>query len=187
MKRIVLTGGPGAGKTVISSRIAQTHPEKFVRVPEAATQVYDALQTRWDRLDIDGRRDVQRRIFRLQVEQEDRMAAEYPQKILLLDRGTIDGAAYWPDGPAEYWRDLGTTSVEQLARYDMILWLESSAALGIYDGDESNFCRFEDAAGAVQSGELLLKLWQGHRNLHRVAAFEQIETKITTVLNILLT
>jgi predicted ATPase len=181
MKRIVLTGGPGAGKTVISVRIAEAHPEKFVRVPEAATQVYDALQTRWDRLDVAGRRDVQRRIFRLQIEQENRMAAEHPEKILLLDRGTIDGAAYWPDGPAEYWRDLRTTLPEQLARYDMVIWLESCAALGMYDGDQSNFCRFEDADAAIQSGERLLELWQGHANLHRVAAAQNLDDKIAAV------
>jgi predicted ATPase len=100
---------PGAGKTVVSRRLAAERPERFVLVPEAATQVYAALRTRWDRLSLDGRRDVQRRIYRLQVEQEDRLAAEHPGKTLLLDRGTIDGAAYWPEGPADYWRDLGTT------------------------------------------------------------------------------
>jgi predicted ATPase len=185
MKRIVLTGGPGAGKTVISSRIARMHPEKFVRVPEAATQVYDALQTRWDRLDIVGQRNVQRRIFRLQIEQENRIAIEQRRKILLLDRGTIDGAAYWPDGAADYWRDLKTTSAEQLARYDMVIWLESSAALGLYDGDQSNFCRFEDAAGAVLSGERLLELWQAHPNLHRIAACENLDDKIAAVMQII--
>src|SRR6266481_4500623 len=98
MKRIVLTGGPGAGKTVISKIIAERHPQHFALVPEAATQVYDALQTRWDRLDLEGRREVQRKIYRLQVDQENRTAQANPGKILLLDRGTIDGAAYWPEG-----------------------------------------------------------------------------------------
>ena len=55
LHRIVLTGGPGAGKSVISKRLAAEHPDRFVRVPEAATQVYDHLQTRWDRLDLPGR------------------------------------------------------------------------------------------------------------------------------------
>src|SRR6059058_2304488 len=94
--RIVITGGPGAGKTVISRHLATKFPERFVLVPEAATQVYDALQTRWDRLDVPGRRDVQRKIYRLQVDQEERTLAANPGKILILDRGTIDGAAYWP-------------------------------------------------------------------------------------------
>src|SRR3954470_20854421 len=136
--RIVLTGGPGAGKTVISRLIAERHPHLFALVPEAATQVYDALQTRWDLLDLLGRRDVRRKIYRLQVDQEDRTAAANPDKTLLLDRGTIDGAAYWPDGPTDYWRDVGSSPAVELERYDAVILLESSAALNLYDGDASN-------------------------------------------------
>jgi predicted ATPase len=183
--RIVLTGGPGAGKTVISRRIAAEHPERFVLVPEAATQVYDALQTRWDKLDVEGRRDVQRKIYRLQVDQEDRTAAANPDKILLLDRGTIDGAAYWPEGPADYWRDVQSTLEKELKRYDAVILLESSAALGLYDGDSSNFCRFEDAQGAIESGKLLLKLWGSHPNLKHVRAYTNLEEKIATVMDAL--
>jgi predicted ATPase len=183
--RIVLTGGPGAGKTVIARRIAADHPDRFVLVPEAATQVYDALQTRWDKLDLEGRRDVQRKIYRLQVDQEDRTAAANPDKILLLDRGTIDGAAYWPEGPEDYWRDVQSTLEAELKRYDAVILLESAAALGLYDGDASNFCRFEDAQGAIESGKLLLKLWGGHRNLHHVRASPNLESKIVAVENLL--
>jgi predicted ATPase len=185
MSRIVLTGGPGSGKTVISARIAQLHPDRFVLVPEAATQVYDALQTRWDKLDVAGRRDVQRKIYQLQVNQEDRTAQSNPGKILLLDRGTIDGAAYWPEGPEDYWRDVGSTLESELIRYDGVIWLETSAALGLYDGDASNFCRFEDAQSAIDSGKLLLNLWGGHPNLRHVGAFAEIEEKILAVQEIL--
>src|SRR5437588_7088990 len=134
--RIVLTGGPGAGKTVISRRIAADHPDRFVLVPEAATQVYDALQTRWDKLALEGRRDVQRKIYRLQVDQEDRTAAANPGKVLLLDRGTIDGAAYWPEGAEDYWRDVGSNLQNELTRYHAVIWMESAAASGhqFYDG-----------------------------------------------------
>jgi predicted ATPase len=182
MKRIVLTGGPGAGKTVISRQIAAAAPERFALVPEAATQVYDALRTRWDKLDLEGRRDVQRRIYRLQVEQEERLAAEHGDRILLLDRGTVDGAAYWPDGSADYWRDLGTTLDAQLQRYDAVIWLQSCAALGLYDGDQSNACRFEDAAAAVASGELLLQLWGDHPQLRRVEAYASLDEKVRAVI-----
>jgi len=182
MKRIVLTGGPGAGKTVISQRIATLHPDRFVRVPEAATQTYALLQTRWDRLDLVGRRDVQRRIYRLQVEQEERLSREHPDKVLLLDRGTIDGAAYWPDGVEDYWRDLGTTHEQEVARYDTVIWLETAAALGMYDGDASNACRFEDAQAAVESGNLLLRLWGGHPSLKHVGAFANLQDKVCAVM-----
>jgi predicted ATPase len=185
MQRIVLTGGPGAGKTVISRRLAAERPDRFVLVPEAATQVYDALRTRWDRLDLPGRRDVQRRIYRLQVEQEDRLAAVHPGKTLLLDRGTIDGAAYWPEGPDAYWRDLATTIAAELERYDRVIWMQTCAAVGAYDGDASNTCRFEDADAAIASGNLLAMLWSGHPRLARVDAFADLDEKVAAVRRLL--
>src|SRR3982751_4947804 len=131
-RRVVLTGGPGAGKTVVSHRLAAAHPDRFALVPEAATQVYDALQTRWDKLDLEGRRDVQRKIYQLQVDQEDRTASSNPGKILLLDRGTIDGAAYWPEGPEDYWRDVGSAPEAEVKRDGAGILLGSGAALGVY-------------------------------------------------------
>src|SRR5580692_10831063 len=175
MKRIVLTGGPGSGKTVVSSAVALGDPKRFVVVPEAATQVYTGARTRWDLVNEVGRRELQRQIYRLQRSQEDRFAAEHPDKILLLDRGTIDGAAYWPDGPEAYWADLGTSLAAELARYDHVIWMQTAAAIGLYDGDNSNACRFEDAAGAVASGEFLVKLWSGHPHFHRTAAYPSID------------
>lgn len=185
MNRIVLTGGPGAGKTVISARLAAAHPDKFVLVPEAATQVYRLLNTRWDRLDTEGRKDLQRRIFRLQIEQEEHIARERPDRILLLDRGTLDGAAYWPEGPNAYWRDLGTTLEAQLHRYDLVVWMETSAALGVYDGAGSNPCRSENPQEAVENGKLLLRLWSNHPNLMHVGAFSNLEDKIRAVEELL--
>ena len=182
MLRIVLTGGPGSGKTVITAALASAHPARYVLVPEAATQVYGQLRTRWDKLDLEGRRDVQRRIYHLQRQQEDRLAAEHPDKTLLLDRGTVDGATYWPEGPESYWRDLGTTLKAQLDRYDAVIWMESCAALpGLYDGDSSNPCRFEDGPDAIRSGQALLALWSAHPNLHRIPAFPELARKIEAV------
>jgi predicted ATPase len=181
IRRIVLTGGPGAGKTVISHRLAAKYPDKFVLVPEAATQVYDALQTRWDKLDVEGRRDVQRKIYQLQIDQEDRTVAANPGKILLLDRGTIDGAAYWPEGTDDYWRDVNSTLSVELARYDAVIWMQTSAQLGLYDGDTSNPRRFEDPQAAITSGELLAALWSNHPKLFKIDAHPTIGQKILAV------
>jgi predicted ATPase len=185
VRKIVITGGPGSGKTVIAHRLADENADRFVAVPEAATQVYDLLSTRWDRLDLAGRFDAQRRMYALQLEQESRLAAIHPDKILLLDRGTIDGAAYWPQGPEPFWRDRKTSHAAELMRYDAVILLETAAAIGLYDGDESNFCRFEDPAAAIASGELLRQLWSGHPHLHFVAAYQKIDEKVAAVSSLI--
>jgi predicted ATPase len=185
MKRIVLTGGPGSGKTAITAHLARMNPERFVLVPEAATQIYAAARTRWDLVDVVGRRELQRRIYRLQREQEDRIARQNPDRILLLDRGTVDGAAYWPEGPEAYWIDLGTSHQTELARYDQVIWMQTAASIGIYDGQESNPCRFEDAAGAITAGELLIRLWGGHKKLVKIPAYQTLDEKIAAVMKIL--
>ena len=178
MKRIVLTGGPGAGKTLVAAGMARDEPKTFAVVPEAATQVYYRLQTRWDLLTDAERRDVQRRIYALQLEQEDRAAREQAGRVLLLDRGTVDGAAYWPDGPEHYWREIGTTHATELARYDAVVWLETCATIGAYDGDASNACRHEDTALAIDRGNAVLRLWQDHPRLMRVKAYPTFEDKL---------
>jgi predicted ATPase len=181
MKKIVITGGPGSGKTVITAAFAAERPDQFVLVPEAATQVYTQLQTRWDKLDLQGRHDAQRRMYRLQLEQEARLAAAHPDKILLLDRGTVDGSAYWPEGPQAFWQDIGTTRAAELARYDAVILLETCAVLGLYDGDATNFCRFEDAAAAVRSSEFLKTLWADHPRVVYVDSYQQLDDKIAAV------
>lgn len=157
------------------------HPQRLAHVPEAATQVYDRLGTRWDRLDVEGRREVQRRIYRLQLEQEDRLARQHPGRVLLLDRGTVDGSAYWPDGPDDYWRHVGTTRADELARYDAVVWLQTCAAVGAYDGQASNACRHEDPRAAIAAGEKVLAVWAAHRRLARVEAYPTFAEKLAAV------
>ncbi|HYO10684.1 MAG TPA: AAA family ATPase [Tepidisphaeraceae bacterium] len=185
MKKIVITGAPGSGKTVITARLAAAHPEQFAMVPEAATQVYTALRTRWDQLDLAGRRDAQRRMYRLQLEQEERLSRQHAGGgallLLLLDRGTVDGSAYWPDGPDAFWRDVDTTRAAELARYDAVILLQTCAALGLYDGDASNACRFEDADAAIAAGETLRQLWGDHPRVRHVAAYPKLDDKVDAV------
>ena len=185
MRKIVITGGPGSGKTVIARAIAAERPDRFVLVPEAATQVYTILDTRWDKLDLEGRHDAQRRMYRLQLDQEARLAREHPTRTLLLDRGTVDGSAYWPEGPEHFWRDIGTTHQAELNRYDAVVLLETCATLGLYDGDASNFCRFEDADAAVRSSAFLKQLWSGHPHVVHVDSYPDLNDKIAAVRRVL--
>jgi len=188
MIRVVLTGGPGAGKSTVSRRLAQESAGRIAFIPEAASTVYEQFNTRWDLVDLPKRRDIQRRIYHLQLERESAPIIDGPvPKILLHDRGTIDGAAYWPDGPDDYWKDLGTTHQAELARYDAVIWLETGAILGIYDGGASNPVRFENATEAVHTGQLVGHLWSAHPKFFRVSAYPILDEKIEVVQSILAT
>lgn len=180
-KKIVLTGGPGAGKTVITTTLARQYPARFTAVPESASETYAQLNTRWDKLDNASRRNVQRRIYRHQLELESAAALKCPMLTLLLDRGTVDGATYWPDGPEAYWQDIGATLPDELNRYHGVIWMQTSAALGLYDGQSTNPHRHEDAAAAIAAGQKLIDLWQQHPRFTMVPAFENFDDKLEAV------
>jgi hypothetical protein len=59
--------------------------------------------------------------------------------------------------------------------------MKTGAAVGHYDGQASNECRFEDRDGAIASGEALLAVWSPHPRLRRVDAYERFEEKIEAV------
>jgi hypothetical protein len=85
----------------------------------------------------------------------------YPERILLCDRGTVDGAAYWPGAPHEFFAALGTTLEHELARYDGVIFFESAAVGGI--GIEGgNPMRNETLQQAAALDAKLRKLWAQH-------------------------
>jgi hypothetical protein len=162
------------------------HPSRIVAVPEAATQLYLAMQTNFAALDAQARRRFQHGIYGLQVAQENEFAERHPDAILIFDRGTVDGAIYWPEGPADFWRALELDHAAELNRYDLVIWMETCAAIGAYDGAASNACRSEDAAAAIASGRALLEVWAGHRQLVKIYAYPSIEEKVAAVETIIL-
>lgn len=182
--KIVLTGGPGAGKTVAASHIAARLGPHALYVPEAATQVYERLGKKWDQLSLQERRDAQTAMYRLQLQQEAAAvdaATASGCHILILDRGTLDGAGYWPDGIDAFWTAMGTTRAAELARYHSVLWLETAAALGLYDNDASNAVRFESSPQAIASGHRMHDLWKDHPKLTRVPAQNDFTHKLAAV------
>lgn len=181
--RIVLTGGPGAGKTRAASALYVRYgSSRVVLLPEAATQVYERLGRKWNELTVAERRDAQRAMYELQLAQEAEAGRRAGAgQLVVLDRGTLDGAGYWPDGVGAFFEAMGTTEAAELARYDGVVHLETASALGLYDHDASNAVRFESAAEAVESDRVMLALWAGHPRLERVRAEALWESKVDAV------
>lgn len=154
--RVVLTGGPGAGKTAVLELIRQSFCEHVRVLPEAAGIVFGGGFPRGsdDRL----RRAAQRAIFHVQHELEEVGDVDNPA-IVLCDRGTIDGLAYWPGG-RDYLESVGTTLGEQYARYDAVIHLRTPGAAHGYN--QQNPLRIESAAEAEAIDERILLAWHGH-------------------------
>lgn len=154
--RIVLTGGPGAGKTAVLELVRQ-HFCTHVRVlPEAAGIVFGGGFPRGAK--DSARRSAQRAIFFVQRELETTMEDE-DAAMVLCDRGTVDGHAYWP-GPGDFWRSVGTTHTEQLRRYRTVIHLRTPALGNGYNHD--NPLRIETAKEAAEIDERIAKAWEGH-------------------------
>jgi hypothetical protein len=157
--RIALTGGPGGGKTTAADLFRREIGERVVIVPEAATLVFSGGFPRCTQPP--GAYAAQRAIYHVQCNLEDVQSSLYPERILLCDRGTVDGAAYWPGEPEDFFKALGTTLEEQLARYDGVIFFESAAAGGLRI-EGGNPVRIESLAEAAALDAKLRTLWEAH-------------------------
>jgi len=174
--RIVVTGGPGGGKTTAADLFRRELGERVVIVPEAATMLFAGGFPRVT--EPMACMAAQRAIYHVQRNLEDVQAASYPDRILLCDRGTLDGAAYWPTAPEAYFAALGTTLERELARYDAVIFFES-AAVGNLAIEGGNPTRIESIREAAELDARLQTLWRAHPRFVLVAHNPSFFKKIT--------
>jgi predicted ATPase len=177
-RRIVLTGGPGAGKTAVLEMMRKTLCEHVKVVPEAASIVFGGGFPRGPGLE--ARRAGQRAIFYIQRELEAAVMEENVS-IALCDRGTVDGLAYWP-GPGELWTELGTTFDEQLSRYHAVIHLRTPALGTGYN--HQNPLRVESAIEAAAIDARLANAWSKHPRRFEVASMADFIAKVARVIEI---
>ncbi len=192
--RIVLTGGPCAGKSTILKRIESKYTGLGYTVfslPESATFF---IQAGADFLTKDPDRSfvTEANKLKFQITMEDCMAhiAETCDRPVLLvcDRGTMDTAAYMD---REKWRrvmDFVGQDEEQLCdrRYDAVFHI-STAAKGAeqFYTRENNSCRSESLELARVVDDHLIEAWRRHPVMHIIKAEVCFEDKIDNVLGII--
>lgn len=155
---VVLTGGPGAGKTAVLEVVRRNFCEHVAVLPEAASILFGGGFPR--RVTLPARRAAQRAIWHVQRGLERMVIEEGMAAVALCDRGTVDGLAYWPDAPESYWSALGTTLEAELARYAAVIHLRTPSAESGYN--HRNPVRTESALEAARIDERIARAWSEH-------------------------
>lgn len=193
--KIVLTGGPCAGKTTALVRITDHFSNlgyKVFTVPEVPT-LYS--QAGWSYLTHNPQLyyEGERAILETQLALEDtfmRLAETCTKPTLIVcDRGTLDISAYISP---EMWEDITskchTDSNQLRGRYDAVLHLVSAAdGAEQYYTTSTNAIRYEqmNEEGLRIARELdkkVIKAWSGHPHLRVINNHDDFDTKLLRVL-----
>lgn len=180
-KFIVLTGGPGAGKTAVMGAAQQMFSRHVAILPESASIVYSGGFPRYN--NPTSIRAAQRAIARVQEELERYAIEEGNTHVALCDRGIADGAAYWPEGFGCFYEAIGMNRDSIFARYSTVIHLKTpSLGLG-YNHD--NPMRIETPEQAAYIDKKIEHVWEGHPNRFIVPATESFPEKLEHVTELI--
>ena len=190
MKRIVLTGGPCAGKTTALVKIIEHFSSlgyKVFIIPEVPTLFSQAgMDYLTDNYAFFYEGEKATLEMQIALEEKFTRIAETIEEptIIVCDRGTMDISAYMK--PA-MWQDitsaLSTDSERLRTRYDAVLHLVSAA-----DGAEqfyttaTNAERTEGLELARELDKKVISAWSEHPRLRVINNHENFDTKINRVL-----
>ena len=174
--KIVFTGGPSAGKTRILQVLEKNFCSQVRVVPEVATILYSGGFPRWD--DYWSKIHTQRAIFKLQLELEELMIKRFSSYHLLLDRGVLDGLAYWPSSSEEFFHSLGYTEEELYLRYDAVIHLDPAPP---EEFDISNPIRRENFNESLLLNDKIKNIWMRHKRYVHISSKKNFFEKVTQV------
>jgi predicted ATPase len=174
-KRIVLTGGPGGGKTTAIDLLRREFSNQIVVVPESATMLFSGGIERNDSPSLI--KAQQQAIYNLQKHLEHIQRTKHPDRLMLCDRGSLDGLAYWPDNPDEFFKYLNTDLNTELAQYDAVIFFETAAKSG-QSIHSNNPVRNESDNQAIILDDKLQAVWSQHPNFNLVKSSESFIQKV---------
>lgn len=157
-KRVVITGGPGAGKTAILEIARKHFCERISILPEAASIIFSGGFWRHDTLP--AKKAAQRAIFHIQKELEQLVEEEQLTNVALCDRGTLDSLAYWPGDEKLFWKEVGSSKEIELSRYAVVIHLRTPPIEKGYN--HQNPVRTESAEQAAEIDKRIAVAWQDH-------------------------
>lgn len=192
ISKIVLTGGPCAGKTTAMSWIDNFFTKlgyKVLFVPETATELITGGVTPWTCC---SNIDYQCHQMKLQIVKEEifQKAAEGMQeeKILIVcDRGMMDNHAYMSDEDFEKVINIIHKSETEIRdHYDAVFHLVTAAngSVNAYlENKENNPARIESVEEAIEIDNKLIAAWTGHPHFRVIDNSTNFENKMKRLIS----
>lgn len=178
--KIVVTGGPSGGKTTLIEGLKKELGSQVGLVPEAASILYRGGFPR-----LPGDRQMmhtQAAIYHTQRELEGLIGANSKAEVLVCDRGSLDGIAYWPKAENSFFEAIASDRKAELERYDWVLHLDTAAA-DFYE--TTNPVRTENFKEAVALNERVKKAWRDHPRRFVIAASADFLSKMTLSVGVI--
>lgn len=174
--KIVLTGGPSAGKTTVAEALSRAYWDKLILVPEAASILFRGGFPREETAT--GIMCEQRAIYHVQNELEKLKGLDSFSRSLICDRGTLDGLAYWPGTEEEFFSNMQSNMEKEIARYDWVLHLDTAGAHNY----QASTLRKETFAEAQAINERVKTAWREHPRRLLLKNNRDFSRKITVAL-----
>ena len=187
--RIVITGGPCAGKTTAMSWIQNAFTQqgyKVLFVPETATELIKGGVAPWT---CGTNAEYQKCQMQLQLEKERlfyQAARTMPERKILIvcDRGTLDNKAYMNEEELQQvLESLDANEVDLRDHYDAVFHLVTAAkgAEEFYT-TANNSARIETPQEAAALDDRLIAAWTGHPHLRIIDNTTQFEDKMKRLI-----
>lgn len=193
ISKIVITGGPCAGKTTVLSQLTQVFTErgyKVLVVPESATELIpNGIVPGMLGMSME---EFQRVILCKQINKEElydtialNLEKDYGKVLVLCDRGLMDGQAYV--SREDFDKALGEfflSRSDAFSRYDGVIHLVTAAkaqSAGLYT-TENNAARRETAEEAIEVDDKTLAAWVGCPHLRAIQPQDSFEEKLALTI-----
>jgi hypothetical protein len=180
MKKIVLTGAPSSGKSSVMKELKSLYKDEALLIPEGAVILLGGGFPAPSHGDLEQISYFQQAILDVQAGLEFILPKQNPKaKFAVFDRGSLDGAGFWPPGPEDFLKKYGVDRKKEYAKFTDVLFLELPTP-EMYGGMSE--LRFHNYEQSLASQKHLENVWKDHPRFQKIAATVTAEEKIQAVI-----
>lgn len=179
ISKLVITGGPSSGKSSVIEVVRAMKLSHVNVIPECARVLLGAgfpIPKSMEQIHF-----FQKSILSLQsnLEEASTLNQNSNWTHLILDRGKLDGASFWPLGPEDFFSTFNLDPEIIIRSYDMVILLQLPEEK--YFGGQDQL-RFHNYAESCKSEKVLIKIWSQHPNFIKIAGEKNFDYKLENTL-----